>query len=365
MAVELIDKIKPKNSGSFPLVDAADVLMTDGKRLSEVSLEKGDKGDPGEKGADGTSVTITKIVESDVSGGTNTVTFSDGSVLNVKNGAKGEKGEKGDTGDGDGGSGGGTMAVTFSDVTFNDDMTGSGTASHTTTEIKAAHEGGQYVYAEFDMGDGVPYYVPLMAVVPDDTGWIAVFALALGGEVLHIMVADSKEALFQMISAETGGSGETEIFPVNFTVDSTNMTATCDVPFNDINSAVEDGKFVYGTFTYMGFPVRIPFVYIGVGNNNQAFALFEGTYELMSLKIILLVNANDTVEAQVIPITSDDTEDSDVPPTSVDLSALDTTGEIVETYADGTVKTTTIEYDDDGNPVKITDGDGNVTVLVW
>lgn len=35
MSVEIIDKIKPKNNGDFPLVDAADVEMPDGKRLSE------------------------------------------------------------------------------------------------------------------------------------------------------------------------------------------------------------------------------------------------------------------------------------------------------------------------------------------
>ena len=34
MAIELIDKIKPKNGGSFPMVDAADVQMGDGNRLS-------------------------------------------------------------------------------------------------------------------------------------------------------------------------------------------------------------------------------------------------------------------------------------------------------------------------------------------
>lgn len=34
MAIELIDKIKPKNGGSFPMVDAADVQMGDGARLS-------------------------------------------------------------------------------------------------------------------------------------------------------------------------------------------------------------------------------------------------------------------------------------------------------------------------------------------
>ena len=54
----------------------------------------------------------------------------------------------------------------------------------------------------------------------------------------------------------------------------------------------------------------------------------------------------------------------DIIPASIDLSRLDD-GEVVETFSDGTVKTTTIEYDSDGNPVKITDGDGNVTVLTW
>lgn len=33
--IPLIDKIKPKNGGKFPLVDAEDVLMPNGKRLSE------------------------------------------------------------------------------------------------------------------------------------------------------------------------------------------------------------------------------------------------------------------------------------------------------------------------------------------
>ena len=56
---------------------------------------------------------------------------------------------------------------------------------------------------------------------------------------------------------------------------------------------------------------------------------------------------------------------SDTPPTSIDLSTLDTEGKIVETYADGSTKTTTMEFDADGNPVKITDGDGNETVLTW
>lgn len=39
MAIELIDKIKPKNGGEFALVDAADVELPDGKRLSQFVTE--------------------------------------------------------------------------------------------------------------------------------------------------------------------------------------------------------------------------------------------------------------------------------------------------------------------------------------
>ena len=53
------------------------------------------KGDKGAAGKDGTSITISGISESTADGGTNTVTFSDGSVLNVKNGSKGSAGADG------------------------------------------------------------------------------------------------------------------------------------------------------------------------------------------------------------------------------------------------------------------------------
>lgn len=37
MAVEVIDTIKPKNGGDFPIVEAEDVRMPDGTRLSDLS----------------------------------------------------------------------------------------------------------------------------------------------------------------------------------------------------------------------------------------------------------------------------------------------------------------------------------------
>ncbi len=41
MAIELIDKIKPKNNGTFAMVDAEDVAMPDGTRLSEYNPGNG------------------------------------------------------------------------------------------------------------------------------------------------------------------------------------------------------------------------------------------------------------------------------------------------------------------------------------
>lgn len=44
MAIELIGKIKPKNNGTFAMVDAADVEMPDGTRLSDKDLSAGKDG---------------------------------------------------------------------------------------------------------------------------------------------------------------------------------------------------------------------------------------------------------------------------------------------------------------------------------
>lgn len=51
--------------------------------------------------------------------------------------------------------------------------------------------------------------------------------------------------------------------------------------------------------------------------------------------------------------------------TAVDLSKYDSDGIIEETYSDGSVITYTMEFDTDGNPIRITDSNGNVTTLTW
>lgn len=55
----------------------------------------GADGAAGPKGDPGNSVTVVDVTESDVDGGTNLITFSDGSVLAVKNGSRGERGPAG------------------------------------------------------------------------------------------------------------------------------------------------------------------------------------------------------------------------------------------------------------------------------
>lgn len=57
--------------------------------------------------------------------------------------------------------------------------------------------------------------------------------------------------------------------------------------------------------------------------------------------------------------------DKDAIPTSIDMSSFESEGKIVETFADGSTETTVMEFDADGKPTKITDGNGNVTVLTW
>lgn len=51
--------------------------------------------------------------------------------------------------------------------------------------------------------------------------------------------------------------------------------------------------------------------------------------------------------------------------TSVNMSSFESEGRIVETFADGSTATTIMEFDSNGKPTKITDGNGNVTVLTW
>lgn len=105
ISVERLNKIEEgieKNSTQYK--DIANKTIVEGGKLYLVKSDgtKLDEGtdlptSSGEKGDPGTSITISSVVESAEDGGNNVVTFSDGSVLNVKNGNKGDSGTGGNS----------------------------------------------------------------------------------------------------------------------------------------------------------------------------------------------------------------------------------------------------------------------------
>ncbi len=78
--------------------DKGDAFTYSDFTAAQLAALKGERGNPGTPGKDGTSITISGINESAADGGTNTVTFSDGSALKVKNGSRGSAGAAGKDG---------------------------------------------------------------------------------------------------------------------------------------------------------------------------------------------------------------------------------------------------------------------------
>ena len=104
----------------------------------------------------------------------------------------------------------------------------------------------------------------------------------------------------------------------------------------------------------LGENTEEPFL-IGVAvDGSAAICYTTENAETHSVTIYSLAPLVKTLDAKYLPS-----------PVSVDLSAYESEGKIVETYADGSAITTVMEFDANGNPIKITDSNGNVTVLTW
>jgi hypothetical protein len=124
------------------------------------------------------------------------------------------------------------------------------------------------------------------------------------------------------------------------------------VRFNDGEGAGRVRKFVVEPDC---IPIRLTSEGLEVRRNNN----YDNKAEESELVTINLADLYDTVAA----LSGDDGGNSAA--VSVDLSAFESSGVIVESFADGSTKTSTVEFDTSGNPVKITDGDGNVTTIIW
>lgn len=125
----------------------------------------------------------------------------------------------------------------------------------------------------------------------------------------------------------------------------------------EIMAALDKGmiKLTFLLDMYGGTPVTI-FV-----NNISAMGSYICAYvfEFMGITLIFMLE----VSEGGFKLSVKNLFSSNV--TSIDMSAFNTQGKITQTYADGSTDTTTVEFDNYGTPVKITDGNGNVTQLIW
>ena len=162
-----------------------------------------------------------------------------------------------------------------------------------------------------------------------------------------------------------GGGGEYEIPTFNLaeiglpaiTIGGDEVVLETDT--TEIMAALGNGAVKFTVGLNIGMEVQVDVVMNSIGVQGEyicAYALDFGEPFILTLAF-----ANGGIQGYLAQIVSGTTE----PPTAIDISGLDTNGTIVETYADGTSKTTTIEFDANGTPTKITDGDGNVTTLIW
>jgi hypothetical protein len=103
----------------------------------------------------------------------------------------------------------------------------------------------------------------------------------------------------------------------------------------------------------------------GVSNNDSFAIIVDTTHKYVHFCSL------ETLDSHKVAIYQDTTVvktiDAKFLPSavSIELSEFESNGRIVETYKDGSVVTTLMEFDNNGRPTKITDSNGNVTVLTW
>lgn len=307
MSIELIDKIKPKNNGAFALVDAHDVAMPDGTRLD---IWEGGRGD---------------------------ITTFDLVALGLPEIV----------------SGGAEVSVETD-----------------TTEIKAALETGAvrfrtkvaYMGVYFDIlltvhdvvagavcsGTFEVMGLPLMVTITIEDGLIKGTCMALVRE--ERLEYDMEVPMFDL---------DSDGLPA-VPLDGTQVSAQMDT--SAIMIALNKGpvrfrvKFLYGETSMAAYVTMSAVNMIGA-----SLYVCSGVVDFEGLPMVFSVYVREGGVMAYYTML----QKYALPAASIDLSGLDTTGQIVETFADGSTKTTSLEFDADGNPIKITDGDGNVTELIW
>ena len=309
MSVELIDKIKPKNNGTFPLVDAVDVLMPDGSRLS--TWQGGDQ---------------FEIPTIDLSGMGLPAIPDDGSTALI------------------------------GDVDISEIMTA---LEKGIVKFKVDIEsGGEIVPCEVVMtagtsSQGLMYWGS--ALMQEQEIYIHFWNDSIMAYMLTFKTQDQEIPTFDLA---TLGLPAIPLDGSDGVV--AEGVALSDV--NDIMTALDKGPVKFtAKFAVAGSEVPAEAVMSKISVEAlrtyicaKAFD-FEGTPMILNLVIM-----EGTIVAYITLLATDAPH-----VTSINMSEFDSAGKIVETYEDGNTKTTTITFDESGNPVKITDSDGNETTLTW
>ena len=220
-------------------------------------------------------------------------------------------------------------------------------------------------------------------------------------EVASVKQLDNKYLGILAYTEGTGAETETELLPK--TTEETVFNSAFDAYAITKSVSVEMTMFLHGYgeeklegtvyvdfdgVTYACEPQSVAALdnAIGVGN----FTLFGGTGNNEPFAISILADLGDEVSpGGLLMVGTFDTSPTEhtvriyqktegvaggykvkheyplEQPVSIDMSAFESEGKIVETYADGTSKTTVVELNGIGNPSKITDSDGNVIQFMW
>lgn len=140
---------------------------------------------------------------------------------------------------------------------------------------------------------------------------------------------------------------------------------TGDTTPQEVMEALVAGKTILlnHTDSFFGIIFFANLTYATATNAVVASVAFEMDGKLYSASLMGMVESGIwSFSAAEIAKAEDIPEEKNT--TAVDLSGYEN-GTVVETYSDGSTNTYSFEFDADGNPVKITDSDGNETVLTW
>ena len=167
-------------------------------------------------------------------------------------------------------------------------------------------------------------------------------------------------------SGGSGGSGsaaETPVFDLVAmglsTVPMPLGYASIQADTSEIRAALRKGPAIFNiAFEFNDQTTQVMLTMAGVGDGSWYQQVTVAAFGGSAIVIV-------TVTENSISVSSSPPDAILGVPTSIDLSGFESNGEIVETFPDGSVKTTVMEFNSDGKPTKITDSNGNVTTLTW